>query len=112
MNPELEREGILLTMYDKRNNLSQLVEQDIRQHFGDEVYSVVIPRNVKLSEAPSHGKPVILYDIASRGAVAYMDLAAYLIKKYKPVADEALSEQLIHANSQLIDQAQMGIDNI
>ncbi len=82
LNPELQREGILLTMYDKRNNLSQLVEQDIRQHFGVEVYEAVIPRNVKLSEAPSHGKPIILYDISSKGALAYMELAAQIIKKH------------------------------
>ncbi len=82
LNPDLEKEGILLTMYDKRNNLSQQVEQDIRHHFGSEVFPTVIPRNVKLSEAPSHGKPVILYDISSSGAKAYMELAGILIRRY------------------------------
>lgn len=82
LNPELEREGILLTMYDRRNNLSHQVEQDIRAHFADEVFPVVIPRNVKLSEAPSHGKPVILYDINSAGASAYMEVARLLIRKH------------------------------
>lgn len=82
LNPNLEREGILLTMYDRRNNLSHQVEQDIRQHFGDEVFGTVIPRNVKLSEAPSHGKPVILYDISSTGAAAYMDVARQLLRKH------------------------------
>ena len=83
LNPGLEREGILLTMYDRRNNLSHQVEQDIRAHFGDEVFPVVIPRNVKLSEAPSHGKPVILYDINSTGAVAYMETARLLIRRHQ-----------------------------
>lgn len=82
MNPELEREGILLTMYDRRNNLSRQVEHDIRDHFGDEAFPVVVPRNVKLSEAPSHGKPVILYDINSAGSAAYMELARLLIRRH------------------------------
>ncbi len=87
LNPALDREGILLTMYDRRNNLSHQVEQDIRQHFGAEVFPVVIPRNVKLSEAPSHGKPVILYDINSTGATAYMEVARLLIRRHA-VADQ------------------------
>lgn len=82
LNPQLEREGILLTMYDRRNNLSSQVETEIRNHFGSEVFTSVIPRNVKLSEAPSHGKPVILYDINSAGASAYMDIARELIRRY------------------------------
>jgi len=81
INPNLEREGILLTMYDRRNNLSHQVEQEIRAHFGDEVYKTIIPRNVKLSEAPSHGKSIILYDINSAGAVAYMAAAKELIRR-------------------------------
>ena len=82
LNPALEREGILLTMYDRRNNLSHQVEQDIRQHFTKEVFDTVIPRNVKLSEAPSHGKPVILYDINSAGASAYMEAARVLVRRH------------------------------
>lgn len=89
LNPGLEREGILLTMYDRRNNLSHQVEQDIRAHFGKEVFETVIPRNVKLSEAPSHGKPVILYDINSSGATAYMDMARTLIRRHCPSRDKA-----------------------
>ncbi len=81
LNPDLEREGVLLTMYDKRNNLSAQVEQEIRKHFGDEVFQTVIPRNVKLSEAPSHGKPVILYDIKSSGSLAYMDIAKEIVSR-------------------------------
>lgn len=81
INPDLEREGILLTMYDRRNNLSHQVEQEIRSHFGDEVFQTVIPRNVKLSEAPSHGKSILLYDINSSGARAYMGAAKELIRR-------------------------------
>lgn len=81
LNPGLEREGILLTMYDRRNNLSHQVEQEVRSHFGDEVFKTVIPRNVKLSEAPSHGKSILLYDINSAGASAYMEAARELLRR-------------------------------
>ncbi|MBI5190528.1 MAG: ParA family protein [Nitrospirae bacterium] len=75
LNPDLEVEGILLTMHDTRNNLSRQVEDEIRKHFGEKVYQTMIPRNVSLSEAPSHGKPIITYDIRSRGAQSYLGLA-------------------------------------
>ncbi len=75
LNPSLELQGIALTMVDMRNNLSRQVEAEVRSHFGDKVYRTRIPRNVRLSEAPSHGKPIILYDIHSRGATAYLRLA-------------------------------------
>ncbi|MGE0171643.1 MAG: ParA family protein [Oligoflexales bacterium] len=81
LNPDLEREGILLTMFDRRNNLSHQVESEIREHFKDEVFPMVIPRNVKLSESPSHGKPIILYDINSVGAQAYMAVAQDIIRR-------------------------------
>jgi chromosome partitioning protein len=80
LNPSLKILGILLTMFDGRNNLSHQVSQEIRAHFGDQVFSSVIPRNVRLSEAPSHGLPVLLYDISSRGAVAYLELAKEIIQ--------------------------------
>ena len=79
LNPALELEGIVLTMVDMRNNLSRQVEAEVRQHFGDRVYRTRIPRNVRLSEAPSHGKPILLYDIHSRGAVAYLKLAEEIL---------------------------------
>lgn len=81
LNPSLQIEGILLTMFDGRNNLSRQVEEEVRTHFGEKVFRTVIPRNVRLSEAPSHGKPIILYDITSRGAVAYLELATELIQR-------------------------------
>jgi chromosome partitioning protein len=80
-NPELVIEGILLTMFDPRNNLSQEVAGEVRKHFGDKVYDTVIPRNVTLGEAPSHGKPVILYDIRSRGAQSYLTLAKEILNE-------------------------------
>lgn len=81
LNPSLRIEGILLTMFDGRNNLSKQVEEEVRTHFKEKVFRTVIPRNVRLSEAPSHGKPIILYDITSRGAIAYLELAKELIER-------------------------------
>lgn len=81
LNPRLEIEGILLTMYDGRINLSRQVSEEIRNHFGSLVFRTVVPRNVRLSEAPSHGRPIILYDITSRGAVTYMELARELMER-------------------------------
>ena len=80
-NPALNVEGILLTMVDKRNSLSSLVEKDVREHFGEVVYKTTIPRNVKISEAPSHGKPAIIYDVNCSGSMAYIGLAREIIKK-------------------------------
>jgi chromosome partitioning protein len=75
LNPKLEIEGILLTMFDGRNNLSHQVAQEVRNHFKDKVFRTIIPRNIRLSEAPSYGKPVLLYDIHSKGAESYLNLA-------------------------------------
>lgn len=79
LNPRLEIQGIVLTMADQRNNLARQVEAEVRSHFGDKVYRTRIPRNVRLSEAPSHGQPILLYDIHSKGAVAYVKLADELL---------------------------------
>jgi len=79
LNKALSVEGILLTMFDARNNLSRQVSEEIRTHFPKETLQTVIPRNVRLSEAPSHGKPICLYDITSKGATSYMDLAKEII---------------------------------
>ncbi len=81
LNPGISIEGILLTMFDSRNNLSRQVSDEIRNHFNDSTFRTVIPRNVRLSEAPSHGKPVLLYDITSRGASSYLDLAKEIIQR-------------------------------
>jgi chromosome partitioning protein len=79
LNPKLEIQGLVLTMYDRRNSLSSQVEQDVRAHFGEKVYKTVIPRNVRVSEAPSFGKPALVYDINCTGSQAYMRLASELI---------------------------------
>jgi len=79
LNPRLAIEGILLTMFDSRNNLSQQVVQEVRAHFKGKVFNTIIPRNVRLSEAPSHGKPALLYDIHSKGAESYLNLAREIL---------------------------------
>jgi chromosome partitioning protein len=81
LNPALEIQGVVLTMFDKRNNLSDLVAADVRDHFGDKVYDTVIPRNVRVSEAPSHGKPVLLYDFRCPGSQAYVHLAGEVLRR-------------------------------
>ncbi len=79
LNSRLEIEGILFTMFDGRNNLSHQVGEEVRKHFPDKVFETVIPRNIKLSESPSHGKPVILYDIGCKGAESYLELAREIL---------------------------------
>jgi chromosome partitioning protein len=81
LNPALDIQGIVLTMFDLRNNLSGQVENDVRGHFGELVYQSVIPRNVRVSEAPSFGKPALLYDHKCAGSQAYMRLASELIQR-------------------------------
>ena len=81
LNPSLAIEGIVLTMYDDRMNLARQVAEEVRSHFGETVYTTVIPRNVRLGEAPSFGKPIILYDIRSRGSEAYVNLAREFIAR-------------------------------
>jgi chromosome partitioning protein len=79
LNPELGLEGILLTMYDPRNRICHQVADDVRRHFGGHVFNTMVPRNVRLSEAPSHGLPALMYDIQSRGAQAYLEAAAEIL---------------------------------
>jgi chromosome partitioning protein len=81
LNPRLELEGVVLTMYDRRNNLCDQVAHDVRGHLGAKVFDTVIPRNVRVSEAPSHGKPALIYDHRCAGSQAYIQLAAELLRR-------------------------------
>ena len=98
LNPELKNEGILLTMYDGRNNLSKLVAEEIQKTFPEQTFKTIIPRNVKLSECPSHGKPIILYDITSKGSEAYLNLAKEIILKEREESQEEIN------NASLVDR--------
>ena len=83
LNPELRLEGILLTMFDARNRLSHQVSEEVKRYFSERVFKTIVPRNVRLSESPSFGKPALLYDKSSSGSVAYVDLAKEMIKRDK-----------------------------
>ena len=89
LNGTLEIEGLLRTMFDTRNMLAQQVSAQLEKHFGDKVYKTVIPRNIRLAEAPSYGLPALMYDKFSKGAVAYLDLAEEIISKNKPIKTKA-----------------------
>lgn len=81
LNPELSIQGIVLTMYDRRNKFTEQIENDVRGYFGETVYKAVIPRNIRMSEAPSHGKPALIYDMNCTGSKAYIQLASELLKR-------------------------------
>ena len=89
LNPKLEVEGVLRTMFDVRNNLANAVSAELVQHFGDKVFRTVVPRNVRLAEAPSHGRSIVGYDAASRGGVAYLGLAGELLRRTRERAARA-----------------------
>ncbi|MDH5665890.1 MAG: ParA family protein, partial [Nitrosopumilus sp.] len=91
LNPDLAIEGLLRTMYDPRNNLAVQVTEQLCKYFGDKVYRTIIPRNVRLAEAPSHGMPVITYDKTSKGAQAYLALAGEILRR------DELKEQVANA---------------
>lgn len=86
LNPVLQIEGLLRTMYDPRNNLASQVSAQLLEHFGDKVYHTIIPRNVRLAEAPSHGLPALIYDRTSRGALAYLALAGEMLRRERSAA--------------------------
>jgi chromosome partitioning protein len=88
INPELNIEGLLRTMYDARNNLSNDVSAQLQEHFGEKLYRTIIPRNVRLAEAPSHGLPVLRYDKGSRGAISYLALAGEYLRRHAPAAPQ------------------------
>ena len=91
LNPELTIQGIVLTMYDRRNKFTEQIEKDVRDYFGKQVYSAVIPRNVRMSEAPSHGKPALIYDMHCAGSKAYIQLASELLKRERQHKKEQLT---------------------
>ena len=99
INPELDIEGLLRTMYDARNNLSNDVSAQLQEHFGEKLYRTIIPRNVRLAEAPSHGLPVLRYDKSSRGATSYLALAGEYLRRHAPVASQA-NEALVERAEQ------------
>ncbi len=96
LNPQLEIEGLLRTMYDVRNNLANEVSAQLNRHFGDKLLRSVIPRNVRLAEAPSHGKPINLYDRESRGAIAYLGLAGEMIRRERTASSAAAAAAGLH----------------
>lgn len=111
LNPELELVGILLTMFDKRNNLARQVSDEIYKHFKEKVFNTVVPRNVRLSEAPSHGRPILLYDIKSIGAASYLELANEVILRTPTVLEKQSSQGVenderspSHAGTQSVGQ--------
>jgi chromosome partitioning protein len=99
LNPQLEIEGLLRTMYDVRNNLGNEVSAQLTQHFGDKVLRSIIPRNVRLAEAPSHGQPIHLYDRSSRGAIAYIGLAGEIIRRERGAQAAVAALHAMHGDT-------------
>jgi len=99
-NHNVEIEGVLLTMYDDRTNLAQQVRETLRQHFGDRLFITVVPRNIRLAEAPSHGKPVALYDSRSRGTEAYFELAGEFLARNRIESPKALERKVAAKSKQ------------
>jgi chromosome partitioning protein len=113
LNRNLSQLGIVLTMFDSRNNLSRQVREEVKNHFQGGVFNTVIPRNVKLSESPSHGKPVILYDISSTGSQSYLNLAREVIERIEGVKpEEAKSEEIeVMPEMPIASELEKGIEN-
>jgi chromosome partitioning protein len=98
-NPQLEIEGVLVTMFDDRTNLSHQVMEDLKGFFGEQVFSTIIPRNIRLGEAPSHGRPILLYDIKSKGAESYIRLAKEIIHVTEKSVGERFERPAGHTGS-------------
>src|SRR5438874_254646 len=108
-NPELQVEGVVLTMYDDRTNLAQQVAQELRKYFGEKLLSTIIPRNIRLAEAPSYGKPALLYDVRSRGAESYIKLAKEIMHRKMNPATAPAPESNLEQNPQ--DPEELSISN-
>jgi len=107
-NPGLQVEGVVLTMFDDRTNLAQQVAEELKKHFGDKLLTTIIPRNIRLAEAPSYGKPVLLYDVRSRGAESYIRLAKELMDRIpKPAVAEELVEKFAGPGPELTRGAEI-----
>jgi chromosome partitioning protein len=106
-NPDLQIEGVVLTMYDDRTNLAQQVTQELRKYFGDKLLNTVIPRNIRLAEAPSYGKPVLLYDVRSRGAESYIKLAKELMGRMQATASHPLSTSSADASEDIATDTEL-----
>jgi chromosome partitioning protein len=98
-NPDLQLEGVLLTMFDERTNLSHQVMEDLRGFFGKQLFTTIVPRNIRLGEAPSHGRPILLYDIKSKGAESYIRLAKEIIHGTEKGPGEGLERLVGHTRS-------------
>jgi chromosome partitioning protein len=94
VNPKLEIEGLLRTMYDVRNNLSAAVSDQLTENFGEQVYRTVVPRNVRIAEAPSYGLPVTRYDPSSKGALAYLSLAGEMLRRHEKKSSDRFAKVL------------------
>ncbi|MGZ3688018.1 MAG: ParA family protein, partial [Bdellovibrionota bacterium] len=105
LNPSIQDEGIVLTMYDSRNNLANEVVNEVRKHFSDKVFTTVVPRNVRLSECSSFGKPIVLYDIDSKGCLAYLNLAKEFLGRNQPGAQAGNAPGLTHPDSMAAAQS-------
>jgi chromosome partitioning protein len=108
-NPELHIEGVVLTMYDDRTNLAQQVTQELKRHFGDRLLETIIPRNIRLAEAPSYGKPALLYDVRSRGAESYIKLAKEIMHRKMNQATVPVPESNLEQNPE--DPEDLSITN-
>jgi chromosome partitioning protein len=102
-NPEISIEGVLLTMYDDRTNLAQQVTETLREYFKEKLFQTVIPRNIRLAEAPSHGKPVALYDARSRGTEAYFELTGEFLARNKIESPRSVERKVAAANAPKVE---------